>query len=70
MEKKWKIAIIVLFLLVAWMRLGPAIKWTQDANDWMARWERRGHDMSDCWIDYTWSWWSLRVVSVWPECDD
>ena len=69
MEKKWQIAIIVLFLALAWIRIGPAIPWTIQAQDFGDRMVAYNEWCNGYFIEYEWSWWSLRVTSVYPVCN-
>lgn len=68
MEKKWKIAIIILFILVAWIRLSPAIPWTLKAIDWGERNVAYYERCVDYRINYNWSWWSFRFTAIYAEC--
>ena len=72
MDKKWKIAIIILFLLIAWIRISPIIPWRQERLDWEERMREQGwvQPTEECWIGYNWSWWSLRFTSVSLECEE
>ena len=70
MNNKWKIAIVVLFLMFAWIRLSPAIAWTLEANSRVDRLIEKEwiSDKEECSIVYNWSWWSLRFTSVYLDC--
>lgn len=64
MEKKWKILIVAMIILGVWIRLSPAIPWTIEAQDWGNHWcKSQGY-----YLNYDWSWWSLRFTSIYPNC--
>lgn len=67
MTKKWKIAIIILFILMVWIRLAPAIKWTLESINRINSGIKEGY-YKECQIQYNWSWWSLRFTNVYPKC--
>ncbi|HEA46432.1 MAG TPA: hypothetical protein ENH99_01485 [Candidatus Pacearchaeota archaeon] len=69
MEKKWKIFIILIFVLMVWIRLSPIIPWRQEAIEWGDSMIERGW-CQNYEVKYVWSWWSLRFTNVYPECQD
>ena len=69
MNRNWKIAIVVLYLGIAWARFSPAIPWTIDAKYWGDRSVANGW-CSEYRIIYEWSWWSFRFTDVHPVCPE
>ena len=73
MGKKWKIAIVILFLIFVWIRVGPAIAWTLQTTERMNHYATNGYwgcTEENAHIVYDWSWWSLRFTDVRFDCDD
>ena len=66
-QKKIIIAIVILYLTLAWIRISPAIPWYINALERGDRFIRSGW----CYtyeVKFNWSWWSLRFTSIYPDC--
>ncbi|KKN06986.1 hypothetical protein LCGC14_1071760 [marine sediment metagenome] len=67
MNKKWKIAIVILFLMFFWIRFAPALVWWVESVERGNRLIERGW-CSSYEVVYEWSWWSLRFTNIYPDC--
>ena len=67
-DKFWKLLIVTIVLAFVWIRLSPAIVWTIDSHERIAKYQERWSECYEYDIVYEWSWWSLRFVSVYPVC--